>query len=178
MKTYIFQISLVLLLTIFQFGCSKHKVDTVEEWCEQITGVDLNKKYMPFWAITLAVTYDADAIRDEFVNILDTLFLEKVNNRSPKMAWRDSTTIHIVNLSSLMMINPDSVINEWRIGIDLSNSFSHDDFASKCLYGTLTSLFDTLYIHTMDSNVFGKDWKDEITIIPTKRDSILGENRL
>ena len=33
------------------------------EWCEQITGVDLEKKYVPFWAVLFSVSFDGDAIR-------------------------------------------------------------------------------------------------------------------
>ena len=60
------------------FGCAEHKVDTVEEWCEQISGVDLEAEYRPFWAIIFSVSFDADSIRDEYTEMLNKLHLEKV----------------------------------------------------------------------------------------------------
>ena len=54
------------LLPVFLFvlfGCSEHKVDTFPRWCEQLSGVDLQKKYAPFWAVS-GVSFHGDAIRD------------------------------------------------------------------------------------------------------------------
>ena len=131
---------LCLFLIIVFFGCAEHKVDTVEEWCEQINGVDLDAKYRPFWAVIFSVSFDADAIRDEYAEMLNKLHLEKVENRAPKMAWREGTELHLVNLSSLMIVEPDAVIDEWRRGIELSKHFKEEDPVNKCLYGTLTQL--------------------------------------
>lgn len=77
---------LCLFLIMVFLGCAEHKVDTVEEWCEQINGVDLDGKYRPFWAVIFGVSFDADAIRDEYTEMLNKLHLEKVENRAPKMA--------------------------------------------------------------------------------------------
>ena len=57
---------LFLILAILVVGCAQHKVDTFPEWCEQITGVDLEKKYRPFWAVIFSVSFDGDAIRDDY----------------------------------------------------------------------------------------------------------------
>lgn len=177
MKQLIFKICL-LIIAFSIFGCAEHKVDTVEEWCEQISGVNLEAKYRPFWAVIFSVSFDADSIRDEYTEMLNKLHLEKVENRAPKMAWREGTDLHLVNLSSLLVAEPEKIIDEWRKGIELSKQFKDQDPVNKCLYGTLTSLFDNLHIHTMESDVFGKNWTEKITVIPTDREKILGKNRI
>lgn len=158
-------------------GCAEHKVDTVKEWCEQISGVDLAAKYRPFWTVIFGVSFDADSIRDEYTEILNKLHLEKVENRAPKMAWREGTDLHLVNLSSLLDVEPEKIIDDWRKGIEISKQFKHQDSVSNCLYGTLTSLFDNLYIHTMESDASGKIWTEKIATISTDRERILGKSR-
>lgn len=169
---------LPVIIALLFVGCADHKVDTFQEWCEQISGEDLDEKYRPFWAVIFSVSFDGDAIRDDYTESLNKLQLEKVENRAPKMAWREGTELHLVNLSSLLVIEPEKIIEEWKRGIGLSNQYKHTDPAKKCLYGTLTSLFDSLHIHSMKSDAFGKNWTDKVTIIPTDREKRLGKDRL
>lgn len=169
---------LFVLVAFLIVGCAEHRVDTFQEWCEQIGGEDLDKKYRPFWAVIFGVSFDGDAIRDDYTDSLNKLHLEKVANRAPKMAWREGTELHLVNLASLMVIEPEKIIEEWRNGIELSKQYKHTDPASKCLYGTLTSLFDSLHIHTMEPDALGKNWTEKITVIETDRESRLGKDRL
>jgi len=169
---------LCLLIIIGLFGCAEYKVDTVDEWCEQISGVDLGAKHRPFWAVIFGVSVDGDSIRNEYTEMLNKLHLEKVENRTPKMAWREGTDLHLVNFSSLLVVEPEQIIDEWRRGIELSKQFKHQDSLNKCLYDTLTSLFDNLHIHTMESDVFGKNWTEKITVISTDREKKLGKDRL
>lgn len=176
-KQVVFKILFVGVICII-LGCAEHKVDTFQEWCEQISGEDLDEKYRPFWALIFGVSFDGDAIRDDYTEFLNKVHLEKVNNRAPKMAWREGVELHLVNLSSLMVVEPEKIIEEWRNGIELSKQYKHTDPESKCLYGTLTSLFDSLHIHSMQSDVFGKNWTDKVTVIPTDREKRLGKDRL
>jgi len=169
---------LFIIFAILVVGCAEHKVDTFSEWCEQITGVDLEKKYRPFWAMIFSVSFDGDAIRDDFAAFLNNAHLEKVQNRAPKMAWREGTELHLVNLSSLLVIEPGNVIIEWRQGIELDKEHKHTDPANICLYGTITSLFDSLHIHSMESDALGRNWTDKVTVIYTDREKRLGKNRL
>ena len=175
------RIVLTILFVVIVFiisGCSEHKVDTFQEWCEQISGEDLAEKYRPFWAVIFGVSFDAETIRDDYTEILNQLHLNRVNNRAPKMVWREGTELHLVNLSSLWVIQPEKIIEEWKNGIELSKQYKHTDPDRKCLYGTLTSLFDSLHIHSMKSDVFGKKWTEEVTVIPTDREKRLGKDRL
>ena len=177
--TKLIMLKICLVIIAFSiFGCAEHRVDTFQEWCEQISGEDLDEKYRPFWAVIFSVSFDGDAIRDDYTEFLNKLHLEKVGNRAPKMAWREGTELHLVNFSSLLVIEPEKIIEEWRRGIELSKQYKHTDPASKCLYGTLTSLFDSLHIHSMKSDTFGKNWTEEVTAIPTDREQRLGKNRL
>jgi len=176
MKNNFSKIIYLILFPIFLYGgCTEHKVDTAQEWCEQISGVDLESKYSKPWTFIFSVSFDEEAIRDDYTNMLNKLHLEKVDNRSPKMAWRDGTELHLVNLSSLMDIEPDEIIHQWKDGIEKAKIFQNSDPMEKCLYGTLFSLFDSLHIHSMQSDAFGKNWKDNVTIINTDRKEILGD---
>ena len=166
--------AMALLLT----GCSEHVVDTFPEWCEQISGVDLEEKYAPFWAVMFSVKFDGDAIRDDFVKFLDDTHMQKIEGRAPRMAWREGTELHLVNLSSLLVIEPEKVIAEWRRGIETAKNYASVDDADKCLYGTVASMFDGLHIHSMESDALGQNWTDDVTVIPTERKERIGENVL
>lgn len=169
---------LLPLLTLFILGCSEHRVDTFPEWCEQITGVDLQKKHASFWAVIFSISFDGDAIREDYTAFLNKTHLEKVQNRAPKMAWRRGTELHLVNLSSFLVIEPEKVIEEWRRGIELAKEHKHTDPADICLYGTLASMFDSLHIHSMEADALGVKWTDNVTVIPTDRGKRLGNKRL
>ena len=168
----------VILLIILVAGCSDHKVDTFPEWCEQIKGIDLERKYRPFWAIIFSVSFNGDAIRDDYVSFLNKAYLKKVQDRAPKMVWREGTALHLLNLSILLVIDPEVFIDEWKKGIDLFKEFKHTNPTDICLYGTLTSLFDSLHIHSMEPDALGIMWKDTVTVIQTDREKKLGKNRL
>jgi hypothetical protein len=169
---------LFLVLVTLQLGCSEHKVDTFPKWCEQITGVDIQKKYAPFWAVFPGISFHGDAIRDSYTEFLNKSHLEKVQNQAPKMAWREGAQLHLVNLSSFLVIEPEKVIDEWRKGIELDKEHKLKDPADVCLYGTLTSMFDALHIHSMKADASGSKWTDSVTVISTDRDKRLGSKRL
>ncbi len=145
------QISLPLALAL---ACSNHEVDTADEWCEQITGVDLYEKYAPFWAVLPSVSFSGEAIRDDFVANLNQALMEKVDGRADRMAWRDGTQLHIENLSSLFEVDPQEIIGEWRAGIDRANRFETLDLADECLFGSVVSLFDGVKIHSFEQGEF------------------------
>lgn len=169
---------LLLCVCIALSGCTEHRVDTFPEWCEQISDVDLEKKYGRSWAVIFSVSFDAEAIRDDYTSVLNKIHLEKVQNRADKMAWRKGTELHLVNLSSLVVVEPEKVIDEWRRGIELDKQLKYEHPADKCMYGTLTSMFDSLHIHSMKSDALGKNWSDSVTVISTDREKRLGNNRL
>ena len=58
----------ILLVAVVSIlvSCYTYKVDTVPKWCEQNAGVDLEKKHGPWWAAIFAVSFDGDAIRDDY----------------------------------------------------------------------------------------------------------------
>ena len=168
-------LTLALALTA---GCAEHKVDTFAEWCEQIAGVNIQKKYTPFWAVTFGVSFDGNAIRDSYAEFLNKSHLRAVQNRTSRMAWREGTQLHLVNISSFLEIEPKQVIDEWRVGIDTDKAGKHRKQPEICLYGTLTSMFDSLHIHSMTSDSLGSKWTDSVTVIATDREKRLGDKRL
>lgn len=158
----------VMALTLLS-GCYDLNLDTVPKWCDQIGGANLEEKYRPFWAISFAVSTDADAIRDDFVALMNKLHMGKVENRSPRMAWREGPVFHLINLSTLMQIEPSEIIEKWRDGIEKAKTNSLTDNADVCLYGTVVSLFDSMKIHSIEIDVLGQDKGDKITTIETER---------
>ena len=173
-----FLIAILLMVQVLTAGCYNHKVDTFPEFCEQITGVDLEKKYCPAWAIFFSVSFEGDAIRDDFTRFMNATHLEKVQHRTNKMAWREGTDLHLVNLSSFMLIDPEEVISQWRRGIELEKNLEHSDPIDICLYGTLGSLFDRLVIHSIDPQSPSAKGNNNLTILTTDREKRLGKGRL
>jgi hypothetical protein len=62
------------------------------------------------------------------------------------MAWTKDNELHLVNLSSLLKMEPEIMIDKWRNGVKLAIQKKHTDFADICIYESVTRLFDTLYI--------------------------------
>jgi hypothetical protein len=161
------RLAAVVLACVFLAGCYEHKVNTLETWCEQGTG-DTEEKYQPFWAVIFSVKLYRDAVRDDYVKILNDAYMEKVQKRAPKMAWREGRTFHIVNLSSLLVTDPNDFISEWRKGIAEAQSLKPDR-AHECLWDATFGLFDSVDIHSMVTDPVSANWGDTVTSIPTGR---------
>ena len=146
-------------------GCSEIKVDTFQKWCELISGEDLKGKYTKFWVIKLSVSIDKERIRDDFIIFLNRSMLKKVQYKVYQMAWIKDKELHIVNLSSLLKIEPELMIDKWQNGIKLALQKKHTDFADICIYETVIRLFDILYIHTMKFDNNGRVIEDVVTPI-------------
>ena len=124
------------------------------------------------------MSFDGDAIRDDFVKFLNDSHMQKVQGRIPRMAWREGIDLHLVNLSSLMVVEPEQIIGAWKRGIEASKTFAKQDPRDQCLYGTVTSMFDNMHIHSMTSDALGRNWNDDVATIPTERAIRLGRGRL
>jgi hypothetical protein len=146
-------------------GCYQLKIDTVPKWCDQLAGTNLEGKYRPFWAVFVATSIDAEAIRA----MMNEAHMQKVERRAPRMAWRVGTAFHLINFSTLMVIEPGEVIGGWRDGIEKAKTYSHTDKADACLYGAVVSLFDSMNIHSTEIDALGRDKGDQITTIETER---------
>lgn len=155
-------------------GCYTQEVDTLEDWCQQLAGVDILRNNRPFWAVGVGISFDGDGIRDDFVSFLDSSMLEKVGSRADRMAWRDSTVLHLESLSNLMVVEPDSIIDGWRRGIQRAANYEPMDEADQCLWGSVVSLFDEVHIHVAEMDEENGEWlPDEVTVIDTKRRVLL-----
>jgi hypothetical protein len=149
-------------------GCSGHEVTTAEEWCESLSGVDLMEKNAPFWAVMPSLSFNGDAIRDDFTNAINSAAMNSVQGRAEKMAWRSGIELHIVNPASLNEIEPEVVIEQWRDGIENFNAAHQGQ--DVCVMGSVVTLFDRVHIHTwrwdgLRFNVVG----EKVTTIETNR---------
>jgi hypothetical protein len=151
-------------------------VTTLAEWCDQLSGIDIMKRNAPFWAVIPSLSFDGDSIRDDFVATLNGPLLEKVGHRTERMVWREGANLHLENLATLMEIAPDSQIAGWRRGITRSMAGKELDDADRCLFGSTTSLFDTVIIHTGIWDPAGfRLLKDSIIAISTDRQRRLSD---
>ena len=158
------------LIPVVLTSCSHHEVDTHDEWCEQIVGVDIMEKYRPFWAAIPSVSFDGESIRDDFVSNLNSAYMEKVEARTDRMVWRIGTDLHMRNLSIFFDVPAGDLIQGWVDGVERSIKLEHLDAADECLYGSLTSLFDRLLIHTAVLDDFGlRVVREDIFEIDTSR---------
>jgi hypothetical protein len=170
--------TLFLSVLILQ-ACSHHEVDTWEEWCEQISGVDLAKKYNK-WGLFFSVRHNADAIRKDFVEKYNLLVLADVGSKYLAGAkpdskvmqelarlkivgvWCEGNSLHIAN--SLLIKDHKMEINEfpefvekYRFYLNLKANRNRLDEFQYCLFGTINSLFDTVILH-------GPDKADQVAI--------------
>jgi hypothetical protein len=155
-------VGIFLLLVV---GCSELKVDTFQKWCELISGEDLKGKYAKFWVLKSSVSIDKERVRDDFIVFLNRSMLKKVQYKVHQMAWKKDNELHIVNLSGLLEIEPEVMIDKWQNGIKLALQQKHTDFADICIYGTVIRLFEILYIHTMKFDDTGSVIDDVVTPI-------------
>ena len=155
-------VGIFLLLVV---GCSELKVDTFQKWCELISGEDLKGKYAKFWVLKSSVSIDKERVRDDFIVFLNRSMLKKVQYKVHQMAWKKDNELHIVNLSGLLEIEPEVMIDKWQNGIKLALQKKHTDFADICIYGTVIRLFEILYIHTMKFDDTGSVIDDVVTPI-------------
>jgi hypothetical protein len=85
-------------------------------------------------------------------------------------AWRgEGANLHLINLSSFLVVDAEKIIAEWRGGIDRANANKLEENADKCVYETIAGLFDSLHIHSMTADIVGQNWTDHVTVIDTDR---------
>jgi len=169
MKSFSTALLAAVLSTLFLVGCSEYKFDTFPKWCERINDENAAEKHQPFWVVFYGVSVHHDAVRDDFVKFLNDTHMEKVKNRSPRMAWREGNNLHLISLSSFFEVDPEKIITEWRSGVEKAKGNELKNKADKCLYETIANLFDSMHIHSMTPDIFGKEWRDKVTVIDTDR---------
>lgn len=166
----LFRKTLTFAIAAGILGCSHYEVTTLEDWCDHINGVDLIEKHSPSWSVLPAISYNGESIRDSYTAMMDSAYLIKVDRRADRMAWREGTVLHMENLSTLMVLEPSEFINDWRQGIERAQSGEYLDDADHCVFGGLSSLFDTLYIHSGEWDAMGVTLiADHVTALDTKR---------
>jgi hypothetical protein len=166
--------SSILLMTMATFlvsACSTHDVNTADEWCQQLRGVDLMAKHSPFWAVFPGIHFDGNAIRADFAKKLNEVSLDSVQHRADRMVWAEGTDLHVVSVAGLNDIEPQRVISEWRTLIASGTKPTQKD---PCVAGSLVSLYDRVLIHTWVWDNLGlKVIRDDVTTIETDRKRIV-----
>jgi hypothetical protein len=160
----------LLFLGIVSAGaCYEVKIDTLQRWCEHVSGTDLTEKYAPAWALLPSVSFHYDEIRQSYVGLLDSLALARVKGRAPRMVWQTGTTLNVASPSDLLVIAPESVLADWRAGLARGVSGRTTDEGDECVFGTAASLFDTVAVHFGVQDVAGRFVGDTVVAVPTGR---------
>ena len=82
-----------ILASIFVASCSNYEVNTTERWCEHLlSDGSIAEKHAPFWAVLPSVSFNGNAIRDDFVRFLNEAMMQKVEGRIDRMVWREVQT--------------------------------------------------------------------------------------
>jgi hypothetical protein len=93
------------------------------------------------------------------------------------MVWRVGSDLHMLNLSTLFVVEPNQIISEWRNGIERGKSYKFIDADDKCFWGTVTIYFDNVVIHSEDvDGAAGVVSSDDVTTIATDRKERLKGN--
>jgi hypothetical protein len=162
----------VIICAVVLASCSNYEVNTTNRWCEYLLSANGNfiEKHAPWWAVLPGISFDGNAIRDDFVRVLNDAMMKKVDGRADRMVWRKGTDLHVENLSSLMEIDEEKVIAAWRRGITRENAGRFTDPADQCLYGTITSMFDSVTIHSKHwGSLRLKIVSEDKTVLDTQR---------
>ena len=157
----------VFLFSIACVGCTHHEVNSWERWCEQITGVDLETRYNRRGGF-FAVSFDADAIRDDFVDKFSQVIVTQAASQylggvEPenqvvqelvrlKMlgVWRLQTHLHWANSLdeyALFLNSVESALANYRERLFDGERSSDLPFASRCFWGTLDGVFSGMTLH-------------------------------
>lgn len=135
-------------------------VDTWAEWGDQISGVDMFKKYNAF-----SVSYHADSIRSDFVRQFHPYFVaecaatyldgaqsdDKVVQELVRLrmigVWNEGTTLHLSNQIGIDV--EDKFLEKWSLMIqgELRKSKSEQSKEAYVIYGTISSMFEKLVLH-------------------------------
>jgi hypothetical protein len=173
-------------------ACTTHEVNTWERWCEQIRGVDLERKYRG-WGIIFGVSYDAEAIRKDFAERFNAIAIASVSNRyfdgrpadDPVLAemarlrligaWHESTELHWAHsYLSLEYADPvlafsevtselESKLERYR-NIDTPRAQDGDTNANLCIWGTIDGVYKRLVLHGPDERVAEIELQHTLTV--------------
>lgn len=155
-------------------ACKTHEVNTWERWCEQVTQVDLKNKYRG-WAVVFGVSYNAEAIREDFANRFHKKAITSVRNRyfggvsidDPVLeemvqirligVWHESTELHWAHAYLSLEAEPSLAFSivvdeiEQRLEQYRSVGASRPEDAvaraSTCTWATIDGVYETLVLH-------------------------------
>lgn len=159
--------SLLIILLILK-GCSKHEVDTWPEWCEQIAGVNLEKKYNK--GFIFSVSFNKEAIRKDFIEQYNLLVLSNVGSKYMGGAepnsnvmkelsrlqmvgvWSEGDKLHIANVllfkdKRLGLDEFPEFVKNYKFYLNLNDNRNKLDDYQYCLFGTINSLFESVVLH-------------------------------
>jgi len=153
------------LFTIILTSCSETEINSFEVLCEKIEQSKLEYNNAEIWTGNSSILFDPTQIKKSYVQFFNKAYLERIENRAKTMAWKEDNAFHIVNLSAFLYVEPEEIIKEWENGVALARASAHQDPYSACLYATLTNMFDSVSIHTMETDPLGVKWTEDVRVI-------------
>lgn len=174
-----------ILVALILAGCGSHEIDSLEKWCEPTMGIDRTKKYNPWGLPFFVFSINENAVRDDFVKILDRVAVkasfdnEEIEenefrnilgdkHKIPRLVWRVELALHHINLYPFRHKGKD-FIEFWEQGLNKEKEYNHADPESQCIYGAAGTFFDSVNLHTAHLDKENVILEDIITVIPTGR---------
>lgn len=162
----------IFFLVLILGSCSEHEVDTWVEYCEQISGDDLEEKYNP-WGLLFSFSFNEEAVRKDLVKNLNVIYIEAYQGRDPKPVWREGLELFIVNNATYFVTDPEIFVQEWKKGLKRADNGEALDREDYCLYGAVSYLFERVHILHLNLTIFGNPRVTNEEIIETSRNHTL-----
>lgn len=162
--------ALILVYSSLFISCSSHTVSTWEDWCSQLLGEDLYKKYDTF-----TIRFDDEAIRADFIRKYNDFAVKEIANKYLDVAdlndeviqelmrlkmigvWSEGDNLYLKN--ALLIIDDELGINEFkewetqfRKYLDIERNCQMMDDFQYCIYGTINTHFKNFIIISPDDD--------------------------
>jgi len=164
-----FRILIFLFFLTTFVGCSTYEVDSFGKWLffdpEDHSSYRINRE-----AIRSSL---ADFLNQAQLKIVGQGDIEAGRKRIGRMTLREGKHLYLENLSTLMVIEPTEMINNFRKGLEdaFNDNLKKDpkDIYS-CVYICILVMFEDVTINSgKNPDGMGIKWVDTKTVIPTKR---------
>ena len=97
--------------------------------------------------------------------------MEKVEGQTDVMVTRERTELHIVNLAVFLVMAPNEFVAAWRTPIEKAKRGQLDlrDDIGLCVFNVAANFFDSVHIHYVYIDPFGRSGDEEVVVIDNER---------
>jgi len=150
------RVTLGILLVVVLYGCvpgTFRSVTTYEEWVKRHIEIQSgqDRRHLVFHINT-------EAIKNDYVRFLNEFYMKKVHLgdtpadpsqwRIDRMVWREMDVLHVENISTLMLIEPDKLIDQWEQGFEKVRRGTHGDPIEQAAWEFPMLFFEKVIVHS------------------------------